>query len=63
MSFGLWNVLEQMGVPTHFIMLISNLYDDSKTVVRLDDTTSTSNCFQCIKGVRPEMHYIIGTIQ
>lgn len=33
-------MLDELGVPTHLSRLSRNLYTDSKTVVKLDNTTS-----------------------
>ncbi|CAH2108374.1 unnamed protein product [Euphydryas editha] len=46
----LWKILLEMGVPEHLAVLITNLYKDGETVVRVND--AVSGPFGPEKGVR-----------
>lgn len=46
----LWQILVEMGVPKHLIVILQGLYTNSLGVVRIDSTTS--NPFAFGKGVR-----------
>lgn len=46
----LWQILKEMGVPDHLILLIRQLYQHNYGLIRINDVTS--NRFQAMKGVR-----------
>ena len=48
---ALWGVMEELGFPKHIIKLISNLYEDQESAVRLGDNSIT-DWFKIGKGVR-----------
>ena len=48
---ALWSVMEELGFPKHIIKLISNLYEDQESAVRLGDNSIT-DWFKIGKGVR-----------
>ena len=45
----LWKILQEMGIPDHFICLLRNLYAGQEATVRTGH--GTKNCFQIGKGV------------
>ena len=47
---ALWSVMEELGSPKHIIKLISNLYEDQESAVRLGDNSIT-DWFKIGKGV------------
>ena len=47
---ALWKALLEMGVPTHFVKLISNLYDNQQACVRTEK--GDSDWFNIGQGVR-----------
>ena len=47
---ALWKALLEMGVPTHFVKLISNLYDNQQACVRTEK--GDSDWFNISQGVR-----------
>lgn len=47
----LWQILKEMGVPDHLILLIRQLYQHNYGLIRINDDV-TSNRFQAMKGVR-----------
>ena len=46
----LWMVLSEMGVPEHIVYLISELYANNRSYVKID--TDCSNAFKSKRGVR-----------
>ena len=56
---ALWKALLEMGVPTHFVKLISNLYDNQQACVRTEK--GDSDWFNIGQGVRQGC--ILSTLQ
>ena len=46
----LWKILKEMGIPDHLTCLLTNLYADQETTVRIGH--GTPDWFQIGKGVR-----------
>lgn len=46
----MWQILKEMGVPDHLVLLIRHLYEHNYGLIKINDVAS--NRFQAMKGVR-----------
>ncbi|CAF1342757.1 unnamed protein product [Rotaria magnacalcarata] len=52
----LWSVLTKMGIPTHLIVLIKNLYSNPQATVKTE--YGNTNWFNIVNGVGPLTSYV-----